>query len=130
MNKVAAFPGPFIAHGSRWHITGSGGLLGGKSSRDRQASALRLGLPQEDFAFHWLRYSQGPNFKLVPEGIEGRVAAKGPLLEMVYQACGRAALRHGLLRRAGHWRAAAEVALHAGLERWATRKPRARCDHH
>jgi IMP dehydrogenase len=63
-------------------------VLGGKGSRDRQASALRLGLPQEDFTFHWLRYSQDPNSKLVAEGIEGRVAAKGPLSEMVYQLVG------------------------------------------
>src|SRR5205807_8005311 len=34
------------------------------------------------------RYSQDPNSKLVPEGIEGRVAAKGPLAEMVYQLVG------------------------------------------
>jgi len=69
-------------------------VLGGKGSRDRQASALRLGLPQGDSAFHWLRYSQDPNSKLVPEGIEGRVAAKGPLSEMVYQLVG--GLRSGM----------------------------------
>ena len=43
---------------------------------------------------HWLRYSQGPNSKLVPEGIEGRVAAKGPQSEMVYQLVG--GLRSGM----------------------------------
>ena len=31
------------------------------------------------------RYAQDPNSKLVPEGIEGRVAAKGPLSDLVYQ---------------------------------------------
>jgi IMP dehydrogenase len=34
------------------------------------------------------RYAQDPNGKLVPEGIEGRVAAKGPLAELVYQLVG------------------------------------------
>jgi IMP dehydrogenase len=34
------------------------------------------------------RYEQDPNSKLVPEGIEGRVAAKGPLAELVYQLVG------------------------------------------
>jgi IMP dehydrogenase len=40
------------------------------------------------------RYSQDPNSKLVPEGIEGRVAAKVPLSEMVYQLVG--GLRSGM----------------------------------
>ncbi|MBM3776132.1 MAG: IMP dehydrogenase, partial [Acidobacteria bacterium] len=34
------------------------------------------------------RYSQDQRGKLVPEGIEGRVAAKGPLAELVYQLVG------------------------------------------
>jgi IMP dehydrogenase len=34
------------------------------------------------------RYSQDPNSKLVPEGIEGRVPYKGPISEMVYQLVG------------------------------------------
>jgi IMP dehydrogenase len=34
------------------------------------------------------RYAQDPTAKLVPEGIEGRVAAKGPLAELVYQLVG------------------------------------------
>ena len=40
------------------------------------------------------RYSQEPGGKLVPEGIEGRVAAKGPLSELVYQLVG--GLRSGM----------------------------------
>jgi IMP dehydrogenase len=40
------------------------------------------------------RYAQDPNGKLVPEGIEGRVAAKGPLSELVYQLVG--GLRSGM----------------------------------
>jgi len=40
------------------------------------------------------RYAQDPNSKLVPEGIEGRVAAKGPLSELVYQLVG--GLRAGM----------------------------------
>jgi IMP dehydrogenase len=40
------------------------------------------------------RYAQDPNSKLVPEGIEGRVAAKGPLAELVYQLVG--GLRAGM----------------------------------
>jgi IMP dehydrogenase len=34
------------------------------------------------------RYSQDPNAKLVPEGIEGRVPYKGPMAELVYQLVG------------------------------------------
>ena len=34
------------------------------------------------------RYAQDPNSKLVPEGIEGRVASKGPLSDLVYQLVG------------------------------------------
>ncbi len=34
------------------------------------------------------RYSQDPNSKLVPEGIEGRVPYKGPIAELVYQLVG------------------------------------------
>jgi IMP dehydrogenase len=34
------------------------------------------------------RYSLDPNAKLVPEGIEGRVASKGPLSDLVYQLVG------------------------------------------
>jgi IMP dehydrogenase len=40
------------------------------------------------------RYEQDPAGKLVPEGIEGRVAAKGPLADLVYQLVG--GLRSGM----------------------------------
>jgi len=40
------------------------------------------------------RYAQDAGGKLVPEGIEGRVAAKGPLSELVYQLVG--GLRSGM----------------------------------
>jgi IMP dehydrogenase len=40
------------------------------------------------------RYALDPNAKLVPEGIEGRVAAKGPLGDLVYQLVG--GLRSGM----------------------------------
>jgi IMP dehydrogenase len=40
------------------------------------------------------RYAQDPNSKMVPEGIEGRVAAKGPLSDLVYQLVG--GLRSGM----------------------------------
>ncbi len=40
------------------------------------------------------RYAQDAGSKLVPEGIEGRVAAKGPLSELVYQLVG--GLRSGM----------------------------------
>jgi IMP dehydrogenase len=40
------------------------------------------------------RYSQETGAKLVPEGIEGRVAAKGPLADLVYQLVG--GLRSGM----------------------------------
>ena len=40
------------------------------------------------------RYSQEPGGKLVPEGIEGRVAAKGPLSDLSYQLVG--GLRSGM----------------------------------
>ncbi len=37
---------------------------------------------------HANRYSQNPGAKLVPEGIEGRVASKGPCSDLVYQLVG------------------------------------------
>jgi IMP dehydrogenase len=40
------------------------------------------------------RYDQDPNAKLVPEGIEGRIASKGPLADLVYQLVG--GLRAGM----------------------------------
>ena len=40
------------------------------------------------------RYEQDPKGKLVPEGIEGRVASKGPLSDLVYQLVG--GLRSGM----------------------------------
>ena len=40
------------------------------------------------------RYAQDPNAKMVPEGIEGRVAAKGPLSYLVYKFVG--GLRSGM----------------------------------
>ncbi len=40
------------------------------------------------------RYEQDPNAKLVPEGIEGRIASKGPLADLVYQLVG--GLRAGM----------------------------------
>ena len=40
------------------------------------------------------RYAQDPSAKMVPEGIEGRVAAKGPLSDLVYQLVG--GLRSGM----------------------------------
>jgi IMP dehydrogenase len=40
------------------------------------------------------RYSQDPNGKLVPEGIEGRVPYKGPLADLAYQLVG--GLRSGM----------------------------------
>ena len=40
------------------------------------------------------RYAQDPNAKLVPEGIEGRVASKGPISELAYQLVG--GLRAGM----------------------------------
>ncbi|HEY9139934.1 MAG TPA: IMP dehydrogenase [Bryobacteraceae bacterium] len=40
------------------------------------------------------RYEQDPSAKLVPEGIEGRVASKGPLADLVYQLVG--GLRAGM----------------------------------
>ncbi len=39
-------------------------------------------------AGHANRYEQDPNKKLVPEGIEGRVASKGPCSDFVYQLVG------------------------------------------
>ena len=76
------------------------------------------------------RYAQDPNSKLVPEGIEGPRGRQGAAFRAGVSACGRPALGHGLLRRAGHRRAAAEGALPAGLERGPAREPRARRDHH
>ncbi len=48
------------------------------------------------------RYALDPTQKLVPEGIEGRVASKGPLADLVYQLVGGRQGRHGLLRLPHH----------------------------
>ena len=76
------------------------------------------------------RYEQDPNSKLVPEGIEGRVASKGPLSDLVYQLVGGLALRHGLLRRAQYPQPAEARTLPAHLARRLARKPRPRRDYH
>ena len=76
------------------------------------------------------RYAQDPNSKLVPEGIEGRVAAKGPLSDLVYQLVGGLRSRHGILRRRRHPRAAGKSAVPAHLSGRAPREPRSRRHHH
>ena len=48
------------------------------------------------------RYFQEDAKKLVPEGVEGRVAYKGALSRHHLPAAGRPARRHGLLRHAGY----------------------------
>ena len=44
------------------------------------------------------RYFQEDAKKLVPEGVEGRVAYKGHVEDTVYPADGWSALRYGILR--------------------------------
>ena len=44
------------------------------------------------------RYFQTDAKKLVPEGVEGRVAYKGMVEDTVFQRFRRSACRHGLLR--------------------------------
>jgi len=72
------------------------------------------------------RYAQDANGKLVPEGIEGRVAAKGAAGRAGLSAGGGAEIRHGLLRRAGHSGAARECAIPAGVSGGPAREPCAR----
>ena len=74
--------------------------------------------------------SRIPNAKLVPEGIEGRVAAKGPLADLAYQLVGGLRSGMGYCGGARHPRAAAEGALPADLARRLAREPRPRRDHH
>ena len=57
-----------------------------------------LGAMQEGSRDRYGQDQEAPG-KLVPEGIEGRVAYKGPLSSMVLQLVGGLALRNGLLRR-------------------------------
>ncbi len=68
--------------------------------------------------------------KLVPEGIEGRVASKGPLADLVYQLVG------GLKAGMGYCGCRTiplmqeKATFRARFSRRAARKPRARRDHH
>ena len=68
--------------------------------------------------------------KLVPEGIEGRVAHKGSVAAMIHPAHRRPARRHGLLRLQGHPDAAARSQAHSREPRRPPRRPRARRHHH
>ena len=76
------------------------------------------------------RYAQDPNAQAGarrhrrPRGRQGSAVRPG------LPTGGRPALRHGLLRRARHRRAAGEGALPAHLPRRPARKPRPRRDHH
>jgi IMP dehydrogenase len=57
----------------------------------------------------------GPQRKLVPEGIEGRVASKGPLADLVYQLVGGLRSGMGYCGAPHHPRVAARSALPAHL---------------
>ena len=77
------------------------------------------------------RYALDPTQKLVPEGIEGRVASKGPLSDLVYQLVGglKAGMGYcGCDAPSGSCRDEARFVRvsPAGL----ARKPRSRRDHH
>ena len=64
--------------------------------------------------------------KLVPEGIEGRVAYKGPLGNLVYQLVGGSALGDGLRRRGRHRQPQAGRPVDPDHRRRSARKPPAR----
>ena len=68
--------------------------------------------------------------KLVPEGIEGRVAHKGSAADDHPPVDGRPARRHGLLRRADHSGAAAQGEADPHHRRRRPREPRPRRDDH
>ena len=68
--------------------------------------------------------------KLVPEGVEGQVPYKGPLLERAAPADRRLARLHGLYRRAQPAGVRRARRVHSHLVRVATREPRPRRDHH
>ena len=76
------------------------------------------------------RYAQDPNAKLVPEGIEGRVASKGPLADLVYQLVGGLRSGMGYCGARNIRELQREGALPAHLARRPARKPRPRRDHH
>ena len=76
------------------------------------------------------RYALDPNQKLVPEGIEGRVASKGPLADLVYQLVGglKAGMGYCGCRTIPQMQERSPV--RARLAGRTARKPRARRDHH
>ncbi len=78
------------------------------------------------------RYFQSDNAadKLVPEGIEGRVAYKGRLKEIVHQQMGGLRSCMGLTGCPTIDDAAHQGRVRAHQRRRHQRKPRARCDHH
>ena len=76
------------------------------------------------------RYFQEDQKKMVPEGIEGMVPHKGPLVRRGLPADRRPAGRHGLHRRGNDRRTAQEGAVHAHLAGRPGREPPARRDHH
>ena len=77
------------------------------------------------------RYAQDPNAKLVPEGIEGRVASKGPLADLVYQLVGGLRAGMGYCGARDHRAScSSKRALPAHFARRPAREPRARRDHH
>ncbi len=68
--------------------------------------------------------------KLVPEGIEGRVAHKGSVAAMVHQLVGGLRAGHGLLRLQQHRGPADRRAVDSHHPRRPAREPRPRRDHH
>ena len=76
------------------------------------------------------RYAQESSSKLVPEGIEGRVASKGPLSELVYQLVGGLKSGHGVLRRAEYPDAPGECPIPARFPGGPAGEPRPRRHHH
>ncbi len=68
--------------------------------------------------------------KLVPEGIEGQVAYKGPVSAVVHQLVGRAEGGHGLCRRCDPCRVPGARHIRSHHQCRACRKPCAWRDHH
>ena len=88
--------------------------------------AMRRGSRDRYFQDEFDLDAPGGSDKLVPEGIEGRVAHKGSVAAMVHQLVGGLRAGHGLLRRPEHSHAAARGQADSHYAGRRAREPRPR----
>ena len=89
-----------------------------------------IGAMKEGSRDRYFQEAEGPSDKLVPEGIEGMVPYKGPLVRDDPAARGRLARGHGLLRTGHHPDLQTRARFVPHLVRGAQGEPRPRRDHH